>query len=374
MDDNKVRIESSELSSNRLDLLKRIEVSQYDAAPLDSNKLGVYFSPQTMINEDIIAQLGFTELDSYIGDPSIDGRDSYPLLEKQARLYWKKYYDKNDINSYIRMFTMFDMSFFKQLDQLLPARAEKVTGLLIQPNLLERNRHTFLPDFYIDSITEQMVITDIPPQSQGLSIPNIPAPLPAAPRTIDSQPAVSSITALPATPTSVSSVNTTLNSFLTASNAQKYDGTTYVRYNLYKQPGFTDSYIEIPTAPWLNPNGVTDPITETTNHELLQTITTFVSGGIEYSTTASAKINSIISTGLQNSFYNGSKMTSADFNINSPDTYLGRPVVTITDTRDSWVPVNPNITASPNVETNAAASATVNKDTSTVIHPDAQVD
>ena len=374
LDDNKVRIESSELSSNRLDLLKRVEISQYDAAPLDSNKLGVYFSPQTMINEDIIAQLGFTELDSYIGDPSIAGRDSYPLLEKQARLYWKKYLDKNDINSYIRMFTMFDMSFFKQLDQLLPARAEKITGLLIQPNLLERNRHTFLPKVLTERLEKFASVPSNAPTAAALNVPNIPAPLPAAPRTVESQPAVSIVAALPATPTSVSSVNTTLNSFLTASNAQKYDGTTYVRYNLYKQPGFTDSYIEIPTAPWLNTNGVIDPITETSNHELLQTITTFVSGGVEYSTTSSAKINPIISIGLQNSFYNGSKMTSADFNINSPDTYLGRPVVTITDTRDSWVPVNPNITASPNVDVNAAASATVNKDTSTVIHPDAQVD
>ena len=374
MDDNKVRIESSELTSNRLDLLKRVEVSQYDSAPLDSNKLGVYFSPQTMINEDIIAQLGFTELDSYIGDPSIAERDSYPLLEKQSRLYWKKYYDKNDMNSYIRMFTMFDLSFFKQLDQLLPARAEKVTGLLIQPNLLERNRHTFLPKAYTERLEKFALVPNNAPQAAGLNVQNIPAPLPSAPSMIQSQPAVSVITTVSSTPVMVSSVNTTLNSFLTASNAQKYDSTTYVRYNLYKQPNFTDSFITIPTAPWLNPNSVIDPITESATHELLQTITTYVSGGIEYSTTSSAKINTIISTGLQNSFYNGSKMTSADFNINSPDTYLGRPVVTITDTRDSWVPVNPNITASPNVEVNAAATATVNKDTSTVIHPDAQVD
>ena len=378
LDDNKVRIESSELSSNRLNLLKRVELSQYDSAPLDSNKLGVYFSPQTMINEDIIAQLGFTELDSYIGDPSIAERDSYPLLEKQARLYWKKYSDKNDINSYIRMFTMFDMSFFKQLDQLLPARAEKVTGLLIQPNLLERNRHTFLPKARTERLEKFATLPNNAPQPLAVVVPNVPAPLPAAPRTTESQPAVVVVAALPATPTSVSSVNTTLNSFLTASNAQKYDGTTYVRYNLFQQPGMSNSFIEIPTAPWLNTEGVIIPINETSNHELLQTITTFVSGGVEYSTTSSAKINPVISAGLQNSFYNGSKMTSADFNINSPDTYLGRPVVTITDTTNSWIPVNPYVKASDSMLVPGAnikdTLETVNATAAVVIHPDAQID
>jgi hypothetical protein len=42
-----------------LDVKTSAERSQYDKAPLDSAKLGVYFSPQTMIDEDIIAQLGF---------------------------------------------------------------------------------------------------------------------------------------------------------------------------------------------------------------------------------------------------------------------------------------------------------------------------
>ena len=143
-DDNKIRLEENELIGT-LDVKKRAERSQYDKAPLDSNRLGIYFSPQTMIDEDIIAQLGFTELDSYIGDPGQTYERSYPDLVNVAQSYWKKYETKNDINSYIRIFTLFDLSFFKQLDQLLPARADKVTGLLIQPNILERNKDSFTP-------------------------------------------------------------------------------------------------------------------------------------------------------------------------------------------------------------------------------------
>ena len=143
-DDNKIRLEDNELVGT-LDVKTRAERSQFDKAPLDSNRLGVYFSPQTMIDEDIIAQLGFTELDSYIGDPGQQYERSYPDLIEAAQSYWKKYETKNDLNAYIKIFTLFDLSFFKQLDQLLPARADKITGLLIQPNILERNKDSFLP-------------------------------------------------------------------------------------------------------------------------------------------------------------------------------------------------------------------------------------
>ena len=53
-----------------------------------------------IINEDIIAQLGYTELDSYIGDPSGTDRYSYPRLTQAAHDYWRKYDDKNNFNEY----------------------------------------------------------------------------------------------------------------------------------------------------------------------------------------------------------------------------------------------------------------------------------
>lgn len=67
-DDNKIRIESNELIGS-LSSNTRSSLSQFDKAPLDSNKLGVFYSPQTTIDEDIIAQLGYVRLDQYIGDP-----------------------------------------------------------------------------------------------------------------------------------------------------------------------------------------------------------------------------------------------------------------------------------------------------------------
>jgi hypothetical protein len=165
-DDNKVRVESNNLIGT-LDLKTRAERSQFDGAPLDSKKLGVYYSPQTMINEDIIAQLGFTSLDNYIGDPGDQDSNSYPDLVRVAKDYWKKYFDKNDMNAYIKIFSLFDLSFFRQLDQLLPARVDKITGLLIQPNILERSKDTALPSVSktLDTYSEELQVIDTTLQS-----------------------------------------------------------------------------------------------------------------------------------------------------------------------------------------------------------------
>ena len=139
LDDNKIRIESNNLISG-LSPDSRAEQSQFDKAPLDSSRLGIFYSPQTMINDDIIAQLGFVNLEDYIGDPADQDANSYSALKKFSETYWKKYSEKSNINEYLRVFSLFDLSFFGQIEQLLPARVNKITGLLIQPTLLERSK------------------------------------------------------------------------------------------------------------------------------------------------------------------------------------------------------------------------------------------
>ena len=57
-----------------------------------------------MINEDIIAQLGYTLLDEFIGDPEDLQEKSYPELIRVASNYWKKYSNANDMNAFIQMF------------------------------------------------------------------------------------------------------------------------------------------------------------------------------------------------------------------------------------------------------------------------------
>ena len=221
-DDNKIRLEDNELVGT-LDVKSRAERSQFDKAPLDSNRLGVYFSPQTMINEDIIAQLGFTELDSYIGDPGQQYERSYPDLIEAARRYWKKYETKNDLNAYIKIFTLFDLSFFKQLDQLLPARADKITGLLIQPNILERNKDSFVPKIQRKDVAynSELDINNNTILSANRPQYEIPLPISIIPSGVSDD----YFSVVDANFLSLSSQNDgQYVAFLTRSSAEKYDG------------------------------------------------------------------------------------------------------------------------------------------------------
>ena len=314
-DDNKIRFEDNELIGT-LDVKTRAERSQFDKAPLDSKKLGVYFSPQTMIDEDIIAQLGFVELDQYIGDPGSVESNSYPALVQAAQDYWKKYSNKNDINAYINMFTLFDLSFFKQLDQLLPARVNKLTGILIQPNILERSKDTILPKVqrFDDSYT--CIIDNISPTASAAYTTYLGE--------VDGK--VLLLTA---------EDDDQLQGYLTSSNDQKYDGTTY-KYNYLIHSGST--YITASTPYWMSEGELPVYLTGIySTIKLLASDTTYITGSsvINRWTGSRVEIQDYLPTGIDNQRYAGSKLTSPAFNINSTQTIDGGPVV-------EWRSANPN--------------------------------
>ena len=133
----KIRIEDNKLIG-RLDPEASAERSTADYATLDSNKLGIFYSVGDQINKDIYNQLGGISLDNFIGDPQDEHRSFYPRLQDIAYEYWKKYSNRNDINAFIRVFSLFDFSLFSQIKQMIPARASSAVGLLIEPNILER--------------------------------------------------------------------------------------------------------------------------------------------------------------------------------------------------------------------------------------------
>ena len=249
-DDNKIRLEDNELVGS-LDVKTRAERSQYDRAALDSKKLGVYYSPQTMIDEDIIAQLGFTELDSYIGDPGQTREKSYPDLIRSAQDYWKKYETKNDINAFISIFTLFDLSFFQQLHQLLPARADKITGLLIQPNILERNKDSVLPRVNRRDLTNNTTInvaeTTIVTSSYDTYLGEINDDIATVTAQDDSQ----------------------LTAFLTSSADKKYNGTIYSHDYVFWNSQNSE-YVTGSTPSWLS-DGLLPNITGSTPSNYWQT-------------------------------------------------------------------------------------------------------
>ena len=161
---NKVRIESASIESNkRLNTKTRVEKSSYDRYSLDSNRLGVYFSPQTAINEDIFNQLGYFEIDDYIGNPGDDYNSHYTDLNNFAIQYWKKYENRNDFEAYFRALEIYDFTLFKYIKQLLPQRSNAIVGLVIEPNVLERSKVKLLNKPVIEDLVKNAVIEDIDP-------------------------------------------------------------------------------------------------------------------------------------------------------------------------------------------------------------------
>ena len=67
-----------------------ITIPAYDKAPIDSNKLGIYFSPSKAIDEDIIQSMPNIDFDQYIGDPRDQYKEQYTGLTTARNLYWKK--------------------------------------------------------------------------------------------------------------------------------------------------------------------------------------------------------------------------------------------------------------------------------------------
>lgn len=135
--DNKIRIEDAALDG-QLSPYNSIEKSKYDSYQLDSPKIGVFFSPQNELNEDIADQFGGLLLDDYIGDPRDEYTDKYKALEGLKEHYQRKFTDNNQIFKYLRLVENFDASMFYLIKKFLPARSAKMVGLVIQPNMFDR--------------------------------------------------------------------------------------------------------------------------------------------------------------------------------------------------------------------------------------------
>jgi hypothetical protein len=133
----KIRLEDNELI-RQLSPTNTSEKSRFDRAPIDTNRLGLFYSHADQINKEIFNHIGDVELDDYVGDPDDEFEFNYPDLEYFSKEYWKKYSDRNDINSFIKIFSQFDYGLFEQIKQLLPERVDEAMGVLVEPHALER--------------------------------------------------------------------------------------------------------------------------------------------------------------------------------------------------------------------------------------------
>jgi len=145
---NKVRFESqykpnsttalTATSSIDLSYRTRSTKRSFDQSPIDSNRLGFFFSPVKEINMDILRSTGPINVDDFIGNPADDYNYTYQDLDNFREYYFQRY--NLNFNEYIQLVRQIEKTMFDQLADLAPARSKVSSGLLIEPHILERSK------------------------------------------------------------------------------------------------------------------------------------------------------------------------------------------------------------------------------------------
>ena len=104
----KIRIEDNTLKAGTaLSPEVRNEQSSQDFAPIDSNRLGIYFSPVDIVNEDIVYSIADLSFDDLIGDTRDEFKQSDRTLNKLQRDYFKRYNRSNKFWDYSRILSFY---------------------------------------------------------------------------------------------------------------------------------------------------------------------------------------------------------------------------------------------------------------------------
>ena len=139
---SKIRIPSQSLvTGSTLSPYVSIQEPYDPAYTKDLSYLEVAISPQNVINDDIINDLGYFNIDDFIGNPAEAASSSYADLDFLREDYFKKYIRKQNILDTIKLLSYYDNSLFKMIKDFVPAKVRLATGLTIKPHLLERSKY-----------------------------------------------------------------------------------------------------------------------------------------------------------------------------------------------------------------------------------------
>lgn len=128
------------LSSSLLN--PHITVQKYDTDyRLNTLDIEVGFSPSNKINDEISQQLGFIDIDDYIGDPRDAYLKNYPKLERLKNDYFKDYTYPHSVWEYIRLVKYYNNAVFKIVKDFVPARSNASSGIIVKSHVLERNKY-----------------------------------------------------------------------------------------------------------------------------------------------------------------------------------------------------------------------------------------
>jgi len=105
---------------------------------LGRSKISISTSPTEIINQNIIRNIGLENINAAIGSPT----ELYKALDtdlKSLQEYYAQYYYVDvDINKYIRILSAVSSVLNEVIDYFIPSKATVYTGIVIEPNVLEK--------------------------------------------------------------------------------------------------------------------------------------------------------------------------------------------------------------------------------------------
>lgn len=105
-----------------------------------ASKIGIYFSPTNEINKDIMNHMGDFKLDDILGDPEEEYDNEYSTLREFRNEYFKKNKEKYNYVDYFNIIKYYDTSIFRAIQSQFDAKTKALTGVVIEPHILERNK------------------------------------------------------------------------------------------------------------------------------------------------------------------------------------------------------------------------------------------
>jgi len=142
---NKINYVEQELISP-LSSTERSSMQSSQLVSVDSNRLGIFFSPSEIINTQIIKFFGEYPLSELIGDPSSVYEKSYARFEKFREIFYDQGFGNVDYQFFMNVVRYyFDKAMFKYIRSIIPARAKLLDGILVEPSILERPKIQLKP-------------------------------------------------------------------------------------------------------------------------------------------------------------------------------------------------------------------------------------
>lgn len=127
--------------------IKQIEDKQYIGG---QNIVAFNISPVDFINQNIMRSMGVVDVNNIIGSPRYTTGSVYSSLDILQRQY-KKYFNKTvNPNEYTRFFKDLVQGPSELADDMAPARAKLLDGIVIESSILSRNKDTLVRSTRVD--------------------------------------------------------------------------------------------------------------------------------------------------------------------------------------------------------------------------------